>query len=77
MLRPELGFPTAKFSSCLDSGMDTMQRRSNIAEGRKYGVSAAPTFFVNGRMLSGAAPYQNFASMIDEELHRAASTKAN
>jgi protein-disulfide isomerase len=35
---------------------------------RKLGVSGTPSFFVNGRFLSGAQPYASFARLIDEEL---------
>jgi protein-disulfide isomerase len=69
----ELGMDAAKFGSCLDSGMYAVQVQNNVAEGRKYGVSATPTFFINGRMLSGSAAYQTFSSIIDEELSRASN----
>ncbi|EDM74758.1 DSBA-like thioredoxin domain protein [Plesiocystis pacifica SIR-1] len=32
------------------------------------GVSGTPTFFINGRLLSGAQPEASFATVIDEEL---------
>jgi predicted DsbA family dithiol-disulfide isomerase len=35
------------------------------------GVQSTPTFFINGRMIAGAAPYELFAKVIDEELERA------
>ena len=37
------------------------------------GVTGTPTFFVNGRLLSGAQPVEDFADVIDAELRRAAS----
>ena len=37
------------------------------------GVVSTPTVFVNGRLVSGAQPYEVFATVIDEELERATS----
>jgi protein-disulfide isomerase len=31
-------------------------------------VTGTPAFFVNGRFLSGAQPYESFKRLIDEEL---------
>jgi len=35
------------------------------------GVSATPSFFINGRYLSGAQPFATFKALIDEELAKA------
>ena len=37
------------------------------------GANATPTFFINGRFMSGAQPADTFATLIDEELARAKS----
>jgi protein-disulfide isomerase len=29
-----------------------------------------PTFFINGRQIAGAMPFENFKSIIDEELKK-------
>jgi protein-disulfide isomerase len=34
-------------------------------------VNSTPTIYINGRMLSGAQPYETFVSVIDEELSKA------
>jgi protein-disulfide isomerase len=36
----------------------------------KVGVTGTPAFFINGRRLSGALPYEEFKRVIDEELAR-------
>jgi protein-disulfide isomerase len=36
--------------------------------GRRLGVSSTPTFFVNGRMLTGARPLEEFEALVEEEL---------
>ena len=45
--------------------------RDEIAMMAKLGVGATPTFFINGRVLSGAMPIEQFATLIDEELAKA------
>jgi protein-disulfide isomerase len=54
--------------------LDTLQGRqiidADIAEGKNLGVSGTPAFFVNGRFLNGAKPYDEFAKLIDAELTR-------
>jgi protein-disulfide isomerase len=40
----------------------------DLATAAELGVSGTPSFFVNGRFLSGAQPYGSFARLIDEAL---------
>jgi protein-disulfide isomerase len=35
------------------------------------GLTGTPSFFINGRELSGARPLEAFAAIIDDELARA------
>ncbi len=73
----EIGMDGAAFGSCLDSGRYAAAVQKDVADGRGYGVSATPTFFINGRMINGAAPLQSFSQVIDEELQKdAAATTA-
>ncbi len=43
---------------------------ANIESGMKVGVTGTPAFFINGRRLSGALPYEEFKRVIDEEIGR-------
>jgi protein-disulfide isomerase len=43
---------------------------ANMESGMKVGVTGTPAFFINGRRLSGALPYEEFKRVIDEELAR-------
>ncbi|HNN49548.1 MAG TPA: thioredoxin domain-containing protein [Pseudomonadota bacterium] len=45
---------------------DQIQR--DQAEASKFGARGTPAFFINGRPLSGAQPYDNFAKIVDEEI---------
>jgi protein-disulfide isomerase len=39
-----------------------------MAEGGTVGVRGTPGFIINGRLVSGAQPAQNFKNIIDDEL---------
>ena len=41
---------------------------TDIAVGQEAGVDGTPAFFINGRLLSGAQPFDQFKKLIDEEL---------
>lgn len=63
-----LGLNTAKFNSCLDSGEKASLVKADLDAGTKVGVNGTPAFFVNGRTISGAVPFDQFKTIIDEEL---------
>lgn len=64
----ELKLDTAKFNACLDSGEKAATVKADQADGSKVGVNGTPAFFINGVMLSGAQPFDEFKSVIDAEL---------
>jgi protein-disulfide isomerase len=72
----ELGLDTAVFAACLDSGKHIATWQKSLEEGQGYGLNSTPSFFVNGRLIVGARPFESFAQVIDDELDRAASTGA-
>ncbi len=41
---------------------------ADLNEGIDLGVSGTPAFFINGRFLSGAQPFEAFAAYIEAEL---------
>jgi protein-disulfide isomerase len=63
-----LGLQEAPFAACLGSERFDAVIAAGIEDGRRLGVTATPTFFINGRMVSGARPVEYFAQVIDEEL---------
>lgn len=66
----DLGLDATTFAACLDTSKYGERVRDGVAEGTRLGVNSTPMFYVNGRVLSGAQPYEAFASVIDEELSR-------
>jgi protein-disulfide isomerase len=66
----ELKLDTAKFNACFDGGRHAKEVDVDLAAGNALGVSGTPAFFVNGRALTGAQPFEAFKQLIDEELAR-------
>jgi protein-disulfide isomerase len=60
-----------KLVECYDGKRTLGRVQADLAEGQSIGVSGTPAFFINGRKLSGAQPFENFKAVIDDELQRA------
>jgi protein-disulfide isomerase len=67
----EIGLDTASFDECLESGKHKNIVQKDLAEGAKLGLTGTPSFFINGREISGAQQLEAFSAIIDEELARA------
>ena len=65
-----IGLDGAKFDACLDSGKWEKTIRAGSDLGEQMGVNSTPTLYVNGRVVLGAMPFDNFKLIIDEELSR-------
>lgn len=65
-----LGLDASKFESCLQSPRHDEFIKASIEDGARIGVSGTPSFFINGRMLFGARPVEQFQEIIDAELAR-------
>jgi len=66
----ELGLNVDKFKADMKGEcMQIMQK--DMRDLQQLGVGATPSFFVNGRFMSGAMPVDNFVQLIDEELKKA------
>ena len=65
----ELGLDAARFNTCLDSHKYASVVDADIAMGNDAGVNGTPAFFINGRMINGAQPFDAFKKIIDDELN--------
>jgi protein-disulfide isomerase len=63
-----VGLDAARFAACVDGHRFKNQIDQDIKEGNDAGVSGTPAFFINGRALEGAQPFEAFKRVIDEEL---------
>jgi protein-disulfide isomerase len=64
----EVGVDAAKFAACVESRKFKDDVNADIVAGDQAGVSGTPAFFINGRVLTGAQPFEAFKRIIDEEL---------
>ena len=65
-----LGLNTGQFNTCMDSKKYADNVTKDQEEGTKAGVNGTPATFVNGLLISGAAPYSTFKETIEQELNK-------
>jgi len=70
----EVGLDQQKFDDCLAKTQFKAVIDKDIADGSSVGVTGTPAFFINGRMLSGAQPFEKFKEVIDQELARSSKS---
>jgi protein-disulfide isomerase len=75
-LAKEVGLDLARFEACFDSGKYQAEVKKDIDEGNRLGVTGTPAFFINGRLVSGAQPFESFARIIDDELARSVTAES-
>lgn len=64
----ELELDVEAFKACIESGKYIEEVKKDFLDGLHAGVDGTPTFFVNGKKVSGALPYEVFSRIIEEEL---------
>lgn len=57
-----------KWSACRQDPKQAAEVQKDFEDGSAVGVSGTPAFFINGIMLSGALPFDEFKTVIDREL---------
>ena len=70
----EIGVEQEIFDSCLTSGKYIEEIRNDLKDGRDYGVSGTPGFFIGNDQigyveLKGAQPFESFKKVIDAQLN--------
>ena len=66
----EIGLDGKQFEVALDTARAKGVVDADVAEAKTLGLTGTPAFFVNGRFLSGAKPFDEFARVINAELTR-------
>ena len=67
-LGEQAGVDRVKLAACIDSKASLPRVEKGLREGQLLGVSSTPTFFVNGKILAGAATPEAFFKTVDEAL---------
>jgi predicted DsbA family dithiol-disulfide isomerase len=67
----DLGVDGERFTRCLDERRHADAVEADVLQARALGITATPTFVINGIKLVGAHPVEAFRSVIADELkHR-------
>ena len=64
----EIGLDVKKFTNDIDTNAYKKSIDAMTDEAMKVGATGTPANFINGRFVNGAAPYESFKKIIDEEL---------
>lgn len=67
----EVRLDVKEFDRCLGSGKFKAVVQQDLMDGARLGITGTPTFFINGREISGNQPLATFEAIIDEELEKA------
>ena len=67
----ELGLDATTFAACVNDEATLARVQADAAEGQQLGVRGTPNFFVNGRPISGALPFEQFQQVIEQALAEA------
>jgi protein-disulfide isomerase len=67
----DAGLDVAAFRKALDENRHEARIRRDQALVNGVGGTGTPTFFVNGRKIAGAVPFEAFKAVVDEELAKA------
>jgi protein-disulfide isomerase len=63
-----VGLDISRFEKCMGDRVHRVTVQRDVDDGFRLGIAATPTFFINGRPLSGAQPMDAFVRVIEEEL---------
>ena len=66
----DLGLDVKRFEEAMNNAKAKPSIDADMAEAKSLGATGTPAFFVNGRFLSGAKPFDEFAQVINGELTR-------
>ena len=66
----ELGLDIERFKKDMESDDVKKLVDTDSKQAASLGLTGTPGFFINGRYLRGAKPFEDFKALIDEELAR-------
>jgi protein-disulfide isomerase len=67
----DIGLDAEKLRACREGPDSGVRVRADMKLAEELGARGTPSFFINGRPLMGAQPYEAFTAIIDEELRKA------
>jgi protein-disulfide isomerase len=67
-LAEQSGLDAPQFEQCVANDVHKAAVQADVEYAGSLGVTGTPTFFVNGRVMVGAQPYEAFVQLIEDEL---------
>jgi protein-disulfide isomerase len=67
----EIGLDMAKWKADKESPEIAELINKDSAYGQQVGADGTPTFFINGKVIAGAMPFESFKPIIDEQIKKA------
>lgn len=64
----DAGMDVGQLEQCVEARAAMDAVKADESEATALGINSTPTFFVNGRRLSGAQTYESFKQLIEQEL---------
>ena len=64
----EVGLPREAFTRCLDARQFAPAVEADVEQARAIGVRGTPTFVINGRLVAGPLPIEDFRTLINDAL---------
>ena len=74
-LADEVKLDRAKFDECIAKQQFKADIDKDMEDATDVGVTGTPAFFINGRMISGAEPFEKFKEIIDDGLAHSKAAK--
>ncbi|HEV2177112.1 MAG TPA: thioredoxin domain-containing protein [Terriglobia bacterium] len=71
----QVGLDRTKLAACMDSQASLPRVEAGRKEGDRLTVQSTPTFFINGRIMVGIVPPEDFYKAVDEALKAAEPAK--
>ena len=64
----QIGLDASRYADCVNSGRTMQDVQVSAFEGKRAGVTSTPTFFINGRVIKGNVPLDEFERAIEAAL---------
>jgi peroxiredoxin/protein-disulfide isomerase len=76
-LARELGLDMTRFKKTMDDQTHLPELQENLDQVHELDIWSTPTTIINGRILKGAQPYENYRKIIEEELTKNSRLRAS
>jgi protein-disulfide isomerase len=71
----EIGLDVPRWKAAVESRSGLAAIQADMSAGNAVGANGTPTFFINGKRLVGAMPFESFKAIIDAELSNKVAKK--